>query len=252
MPIGVVIGPFQRDPVRANRGERLLGQRRARLLHHVDARVPDVPVERDAGRLEHAARRLGELGAGAVAGDQGDLVRHAQEPTHGVPGGLPGTGMAVRGCLCTVRAVSAASDFKPGLEGVVAFETEIAEPDKEGGALRYRGVDIEDLVGHYPFEKVWGLLVDERLEPGLPHAERIELQDPSGSVPADLQAGPRDARAEVGARQARRHHAGAGARRPGAAVGRGALARRAGGAREAGSGAGVGGRARARTPRRSS
>ena len=25
------------------------------------------------------------------------------------------------------------SDFKPGLEGVVAFETEIAEPDKEGG-----------------------------------------------------------------------------------------------------------------------
>jgi citrate synthase len=38
------------------------------------------------------------------------------------------------------------SDFVPGLEGVVAFETEIAEPDKEGGSLRYRGVDIEDLV----------------------------------------------------------------------------------------------------------
>ena len=39
------------------------------------------------------------------------------------------------------------SDFVPGLEGVVAFESEIAEPDKEGSALRYRGVDIEDLVG---------------------------------------------------------------------------------------------------------
>ena len=38
------------------------------------------------------------------------------------------------------------SDFVPGLEGVIAFETEIAEPDKEGSALRYRGVDIEDLV----------------------------------------------------------------------------------------------------------
>ena len=38
-------------------------------------------------------------------------------------------------------------DFKPGLEGVIAFESEIAEPDKEGSALRYRGVDIEDLVG---------------------------------------------------------------------------------------------------------
>src|SRR5918994_5262893 len=38
------------------------------------------------------------------------------------------------------------SDFKPGLEGVVAVETEIAEPDREGGSLRYRGVDIEELV----------------------------------------------------------------------------------------------------------
>ena len=37
-------------------------------------------------------------------------------------------------------------DFKPGLEGVIGFESEIAEPDKEGSALRYRGVDIEDLV----------------------------------------------------------------------------------------------------------
>ena len=36
-----------------------------------------------------------------------------------------------------------------GLEGVIAFETQIAEPDREGGALRYRGVDIEDLVGQY-------------------------------------------------------------------------------------------------------
>ena len=38
-------------------------------------------------------------------------------------------------------------DYSPGLEGVIAFETEIAEPDKDGGALRYRGVDIEELVG---------------------------------------------------------------------------------------------------------
>ena len=38
-------------------------------------------------------------------------------------------------------------EFVPGLEGVIAFQTEIAEPDRDGGALRYRGVDIEDLVG---------------------------------------------------------------------------------------------------------
>jgi len=85
--------------------------------------------------------------------------------------------------------VSVVSDFHPGLEGVIAFETEIAEPDKEGSALRYRGVDIEELVGAYPFEQVWGLLVDGTFEPGMPRAERIELQDPSGSVMADLQAG---------------------------------------------------------------
>jgi citrate synthase len=81
------------------------------------------------------------------------------------------------------------SDFQPGLEGVIAFETEIAEPDREGSALRYRGIDVEELVGEYPFEQVWGLLVDGSFEPGMPRAEHIELQDPSGSVMADLQAG---------------------------------------------------------------
>jgi citrate synthase len=45
------------------------------------------------------------------------------------------------------KELTVADDFKPGLEGVIAFESEIAEPDKEGSALRYRGVDIEDLVG---------------------------------------------------------------------------------------------------------
>jgi citrate synthase len=81
------------------------------------------------------------------------------------------------------------NDFRPGLEGVIAFETEIAEPDREGSALRYRGVDIEELVGRYPFEQVWGLLVDGSLESGMPPAERIELRDSSGSAMADLQAG---------------------------------------------------------------
>src|SRR5581483_10328718 len=85
-------------------------------------------------------------------------------------------------------AMSTTSDFRPGLEGVVAFETEIAEPDKDGGSLRYRGIDIEELVGRYPFENVWGLLVDEDINSPLQPVDGIELQDPSGSVPADLQA----------------------------------------------------------------
>src|SRR2546421_9497680 len=75
-----------------------------------------------------------------------------------------------------------------GLEGVVAFQTAIAEPDKEGGALRYRGVDIEDLVGTVPFEKVWGLLVDGRYEPGLPPAEPHPLSVRTRDPRVDLQA----------------------------------------------------------------
>ncbi|TNM36418.1 citrate synthase 2 [Nocardioides albidus] len=75
-----------------------------------------------------------------------------------------------------------------GLEGVVAFETQIAEPDKEGSALRYRGVDIEDLVGRVPFEHVWGLLIDGAFTPGLPPAEAFTLPVHTGDVRVDVQA----------------------------------------------------------------
>ena len=75
-----------------------------------------------------------------------------------------------------------------GLEGVVAFETEIAEPDKEGSALRYRGVDIEDIVGRVPFENVWGLLIDGAYTPGLPPAEAYSLPVHTGDVRVDVQA----------------------------------------------------------------
>src|ERR1700757_1948410 len=81
------------------------------------------------------------------------------------------------------------SDFKPGLEGVIAFETEIAEPDKEGGALRYRGVDIEELVGHVSFGHVWGLLVDNAFNPGLPSAGPDKLPARTGDVRVDVQSG---------------------------------------------------------------
>ena len=86
---------------------------------------------------------------------------------------------------CRFRAVN---DFKPGLEGVVAVETEIAEPDREGGSLRYRGIDIEELVGHYPYEAVWGLLVDDDLDSTMPDPEPYEPAALTGNAPADLQA----------------------------------------------------------------
>ena len=78
--------------------------------------------------------------------------------------------------------------FKPGLEGVIAFESEIAEPDKEGSALRYRGVDIEELVGNVSFGNVWGLLVDGKFNPGLPPAEPFPLPVHSGDIRVDVQS----------------------------------------------------------------
>jgi citrate synthase len=81
------------------------------------------------------------------------------------------------------------SDFRPGLEGVIAFETQIAEPDREGGSLRYRGVDIEELVGHVPFGHVWGLLVDDAFLPGLPLDEPHALPVRSGDIRVDVQSG---------------------------------------------------------------
>jgi citrate synthase len=80
------------------------------------------------------------------------------------------------------------NEFKPGLEGVVAVETEIAEPDRDGGSLRYRGVDIEELVGRYPYENVWGLLVDDDLDSRMPDPEPYEPAALTGDAPADLQA----------------------------------------------------------------
>ena len=87
-----------------------------------------------------------------------------------------------------VQNWSMSDDFKPGLEGVIAFESQIAEPDKEGSALRYRGVDIDDLVGRVTFGNVWGLLVDDLFNPGLPNAEPFPLPVHSGDVRVDVQS----------------------------------------------------------------
>jgi citrate synthase len=80
--------------------------------------------------------------------------------------------------------------FLAGLEGVVAFTTEIAEPDKDGGALRYRGVDIGDLVERrVTFGEVWALLVDGEFGRGLPPADPFPLPIRTGDVRVDVQAG---------------------------------------------------------------
>lgn len=92
-------------------------------------------------------------------------------------------------------------EVQDGLEGVLAFATEIAEPDRAGGALRYRGVDIEDLCGSVPFEQVWGLLVDGSLLPGLPPAEPHPLTVRSGDARVDIQSALAQLAPEWGMRQ---------------------------------------------------
>ncbi|WP_123305180.1 citrate synthase 2 [Bogoriella caseilytica] len=79
--------------------------------------------------------------------------------------------------------------LRPGLAGVVAFETHIAEPDRAGGTLRYRGVDVEELVGVLNFDAVWGLLVDGDPNTRLPAAEPGAVLPATGDPRADLQAG---------------------------------------------------------------
>ena len=87
------------------------------------------------------------------------------------------------------NAPTAPVGFRPGLEGHIAFRTRIAEPDRDGGALRYRGVDIEELAGRVTFGNVWALLVDGRFGPGLPPAEPLPIPVHSGDVRVDVQAG---------------------------------------------------------------
>ena len=130
-----------------------------------------------------------------------------------------------------MSAVQSDPEVQSGLEGVVAFATEIAEPDREGGALRYRGVNIESLVGAVPYEQVWGLLVDGRLKPGLPPAEPHALTVRSGDHRVDVQSALAMLAPGVGLRPADRHHRRGGPGQPRPRLRDGALVRGPVGAR---------------------
>ncbi|MFR9750853.1 citrate synthase 2 [Nocardia sp. 004] len=97
--------------------------------------------------------------------------------------------MATTSPVVSGEQAAVPDDFVSGLEGVVAFTTDIAEPDKDGGALRYRGVDIEDLVeNRVTFGDAWALLVDGSFGHGLPPAEPFPLPVHTGDVRVDVQA----------------------------------------------------------------
>lgn len=68
------------------------------------------------------------------------------------------------------------------------LSTAIAEADRDSGVLRYRGVDMAELIGRLHFSQVWGLLVDDALSPGLPPAEPFPLPVRTGDIRVDVQA----------------------------------------------------------------
>lgn len=71
---------------------------------------------------------------------------------------------------------------------MTAFSTSISEPDREGGTLRYRGIDVDLLAGAVHFDAVWSLLVagDFTYEPE--RDEHLQLASATGDVRVDVQA----------------------------------------------------------------
>ena len=76
VPMGVVIGPFERDLVGADRVEDSVGQRRAILVHHICTGFADVPVKCDASSFQHTTGCSDQLWAGAISWDQRYAIGH--------------------------------------------------------------------------------------------------------------------------------------------------------------------------------
>src|SRR3954464_6842248 len=174
-PIGVVIGPFSATPVSRIASRTSCGSGLPPCLSMTSAPA-SCTSHSNATPVASRTRRVASVSSGPVPSPGINVTRCAIRRRR------------VHTRVYRSRAVSAVSDFKPGLEGVVAVETEIMEPDREGGTLRYRGIDVEPLIGKYPYENVWGLLVDDDIESVMPAPEPFEPAGLTGSAPSDLQA----------------------------------------------------------------
>lgn len=84
--------------------------------------------------------------------------------------------------------MTSGKDVGEGLEGVVAGASAVSDADPAAGVLRYRGVDLSELAGHVPFERVWALLVDGGGDRALQAAPFIPATALSGDARVDLQA----------------------------------------------------------------
>lgn len=74
------------------------------------------------------------------------------------------------------------------MDGRTEAQATISSVDPRTGALRYRDRDVIELIGHEPFEAVWGLLVDGQLHPALPPAEPFPFLPHTGDLRVDVQS----------------------------------------------------------------
>ena len=68
-----------------------------------------------------------------------------------------------RGAAVTQREVRMSKEWVPGLEGIVAAESNISYIDGQAGVLEYRGFNIKTLAEHCTFEEAAYLLLEGQL-----------------------------------------------------------------------------------------
>ena len=73
--------------------------------------------------------------------------------------------------------MTATEEIANGLDGVVAFATEIAEPDRAGGSLRYRGYDVNELAEKSNYEETAYLLLYGQLPSQAQLQERMKISE---------------------------------------------------------------------------
>ena len=80
LPTGVVMGAFRAQRVRRTLSSTRVRQRGAEALHHVHARLLDVPVDLHAGGIHALPGGRGQFRPHPVPGYQRHFVRHVALP----------------------------------------------------------------------------------------------------------------------------------------------------------------------------
>ena len=155
--------PLDGHAVLPDRVEHVIGERiPAESVHHIGARILDVPFNPDTGCVDHSAGSFSDLGPGSISGYQGDSMTHVKTPTR----------LRVAGRAILARTLGLGRSRKSthghgggsrmadkgGLEGVVVARSRLCSIDGQNGVLIYGGYDVGDLAEHSTYEEVCFLI----------------------------------------------------------------------------------------------